>query len=363
MLGKTKTLGIIAYCKGSQFMEKGYYQQLALIGRKMGIRVFVFSPKQVDYIRRQATGYEYTQGIWKQGTFPLPAFIYDRCFIGASYRHYKPFIEKLQNDPQITFLGRGLSGKWQVHQILSKSPELARWLPETQFLSMAKLEEILIEQKSAIIKPAAGTHGIGVVRITAAANHYVATGRGKGNQPFQRRFGSLSQLQQFITHFTAGRKFLLQPYLSLHTPNGTPFDVRVLVQKNGQGAWEVTGKAVRLGDKNNITSNLHGGGKAVALDHFLADIFPPQLQQQIESEIDSLIDVLPGFLEEHHGRLVELGVDIGIDKYGRVWIIEVNSKPGRTVFRQIADRTARLRSFSQPVRYAHYLMKERIGGN
>ncbi|HZG14356.1 MAG TPA: YheC/YheD family protein, partial [Candidatus Bathyarchaeia archaeon] len=83
---------------------------------------------------------------------------------------------------------------------------------------------------------------------------------------------------------------------------------------------------------------------------------------RIEEEIDQVISLLPSFLEQYHGRLVELGIDIGIDTNGHVWIIEVNSKPGRTVFRQISDRMARIRSISQPVKYAHYLMKERVGG-
>jgi len=362
MYKQRNTLGIIAYCNGSQFMEKSYYKKLTTIGRKLGIRVFVFSPKRVNFERRLASGYEYRQGVWQAVTLPLPSFIYDRCFIGPSYRHYKPFIEKLQNDPHIVFLGRGLSGKWQVHQILSQSQELQKWLPNTQWFSMTKLFDMLQQQNAVIIKPAAGTHGIGVMRISGKDGTYAATGRARENKPFRKRFRSQTELKSFLTNFMGERKFLLQPYLTLHTPDRTPFDVRVLVQKNGHGQWETTGKAVRIGDKENITSNLHGGGRAVPLSDFLADIFPSQQRKRIEEEIDQVISLLPSFLEQYHGRLVELGIDIGIDTNGHVWIIEVNSRPGRTVFRQISDRVARIRSISQPVKYAHYLMKERVGG-
>jgi glutathione synthase/RimK-type ligase-like ATP-grasp enzyme len=363
MYKKGNTLGIIAYCNGSHFQEKGYYKKLTLIGRKMGIRVFVFSPRRVDFASRLASGYEFRQGIWQATTLPLPSVIYDRCFIGPSYRHYKPFIEKLQNDPNITFLGLGLSGKWQVYQIISQSRELQKWLPETQLFSMAKLDAMLKEQRAAIIKPAAGTHGIGVVRIAERNGIYTATGRASENRPFTRKFRSRTELEQFVTSFIRERTFLLQPYLALHTPDGTPYDVRVLVQKGRQGRWETTGKAVRIGNRHNITSNLHGGGRAVPLSVFLAEHFPGKTRERIEEEIDQVVGLLPPFLEEHHGRLVELGIDIGIDKEGHVWIIEVNSKPGRTVFRHIADRVARIRSIAQPVKYAHYLMHERVGGN
>jgi glutathione synthase/RimK-type ligase-like ATP-grasp enzyme len=362
MASKEKTLGIMAYCNGPAFMEKDYYKKLTLIGHRWGIRVIVFSPRSVNFDSRQVTGYEFHQGEWKKGTFPMPQFVYDRCFIGPSYRHYKPFIQKLQNDPQITFLGHGLSGKWQVQQILSKSPDLQRWLPETRMFSMDALFSLLERERAAVIKPAAGTHGIGVVRISIENGQYAACGRAQENKPFQRHFRTASGLKTFVTQFMDDRKFLIQPYLTLHTPEGVPYDVRVLVQKNGLGQWETTGKAVRIGDKRSITSNLHGGGKAAPLSDFLSRIFSEVQRVHIEKEINHIARQLPPFLEEYHGRLVELGIDIGIDTSGHVWIIEVNSRPGRTVFRQLADRTAQIRSITQPVRYAHYLMKERVGG-
>jgi glutathione synthase/RimK-type ligase-like ATP-grasp enzyme len=220
----------------------------------------------------------------------------------------------------------------------------------------------LKRQRAAVIKPSAGTHGIGVVRISRENGRYTVCGRGQENKPFQRAFRTEAGLKTFVTRFVGGRSFLLQPYLTLHTPDHVPYDVRVLVQKNGIGQWQTTGKAVRIGDKKSITSNLHGGGRAAPLSDFLAGIFPEEQRIRIEHEIEQLVQLLPPILEEQHGRLVELGIDIGIDTNGHVWLIEVNSRPGRNVFRQLADRTARLRSLTQPVRYAHYLMKERVGG-
>ncbi|UFJ59728.1 YheC/YheD family protein [Brevibacillus sedimenti] len=357
MTAKQKSLGIMTRCHGPHFQEKSYYKKLALIGRKAGIHVFVFSPRQVDFESRTVAGFEYRNGAWRSGIFPLPDVIYDRCFVGPSYRHYKPFVKKLQNDPQITFLGHGLSGKWQVHQMLSKSPELAAWIPPTEILTIAALREMLVTYGAAVIKPSAGTHGAGVVRIVPTLNGFEIVGRDRKNEPFSRTIRTAQGLKSFIASFTAGRTFLVQPYLSLHAPDGTPFDVRVLVQKNGLGTWEITGKAVRLGDKRSITSNLHGGGKAVPLGPFLAQHYQPEVQTRIEQEIDRLATELPPYLEKVHGRLVELGIDVGIDTAGNVWIIEVNSRPGRTVFRLIDDPKARLRSIAHPVRYARYLMK------
>lgn len=363
---KTKewyNLGIIAYCNGPTFTEKDYYKNLTLVGRKLGIRVFVFSPRQVDFDTRNTIGYEYRDGVWQTRSFPLPSLIYDRCFMGPAYRNYKPFIEKLQNDPQIRFMGRGLSGKWEVYKMLECLPELNKWLPDTKPLSINDLLERLNTDQPVIIKPMSGTHGYGVVRIVKRTNQYEATGRSRRtNVPFHRSFKSLAGLRQFLQSFTAGLKFIIQPYLSLSTKDGVPFDVRVLVQKNGEGEWETTGKAVRLGNRQSITSNLHGGGHAVPLNRFLTSQFSADQTAMIEAEIDALVSALPPALENHHGSLFELGIDIGVDQQGNVWLIEVNSRPGRAVFRLIEDKNARIRSVTQPIQYANYLMKERVGG-
>lgn len=362
MTANQRSLGIMTRCQGSHFIDKGYYKKLTLFGRKQGIRVFVFSPRRVHFSTRTVAGFEYRNGAWQADTFPLPAFVYDRCFVGPAYRHYKPFVEKLQNDRNITFLGHGLSGKWQVHQMLLRSPELSRLLPPTELFTYSALTDTLEKYGAAVIKPMAGTHGIGVARIQERRGGYEISGRNRENQPFRRIVREPGGLKRFVAAFTTGRKFLVQPYLELHTPDGSPFDVRVLVQKNGQGEWETTGKAVRIGDKRSITSNLHGGGKAVPLSPFLARHYKPAMQTRIEQTIDRLAAELPRFLEQSHGRLVELGIDVGIDTAGNAWIIEVNSRPGRTVFAMINDRAAQLHSITQPVRYAHYLMKERVGG-
>ncbi|UFJ41509.1 YheC/YheD family protein [Brevibacillus humidisoli] len=358
MTRRRKTMGIMAMVKRDEprFIEKKYYQKLTEIGRKQGIRVFVFSPRQADFVRRQVVGFEYRDGRWRRKWLPFPTVVYDRCFINSSYRHYKPFIERLQNDPKVIFMGRGLFGKWQVHQILLQSPQLVPYLPETLPYSMQSFLNLLKRDGTTILKPATGTHGAGVIRIDICKKYYSIVGRNHRNQSFVKQIKTLAGIKRFVRRFTMGRMFLVQSYLSLHTPAGDPYDVRVLVQKNGAGKWVTTGSAVRIG-RSNITSNLHGGGNAVTLHAFLTRYFTEEKRTTIEQQIDEIVRLLPPFLEEHHGRLTELGIDIGIDTKGKVWIIEVNSKPGRSVFRLTNDRAARIRSVTLPVKYAQYLMK------
>lgn len=66
--------------------------------------------------------------------------------------------------------------------------------------------------------------------------------------------------------------------------------------------------------------------------------------------------LLPPLLEESCGRLGELGLDFGIDAGGRIYLLEANSKPGRTVFRLTGDRRAARLAAENPLRYARHLL-------
>lgn len=164
----------------------------------------------------------------------------------------------------------------------------------------------------------------------------------------------------WIEHFTRKRNFLIQPYLHLQSREGYPFDIRVLMQKNESGQWTHTGMAVRRGKKGGITSNLHGGGRAVTVLPFLTKEFGITQAEQTTTELHQLSEVIPEILESHYGRLGELGIDFGMDMNGNIWLLEVNSKPGRTSFRQIDDPDSALLAAENPLRYARYLLLRQL---
>ncbi|WP_042201120.1 YheC/YheD family protein, partial [Paenibacillus camerounensis] len=174
-------------------------------------------------------------------------------------------------------------------------------------------------------------------------------------EPFHHHFRTLDQGLQWIHRFTGKHSYIMQPYLHLTSSLGQPFDVRVLMQKNGRGAWTLTGMAVRLGGHGSLTSNLHGGGTAVAVLPFLLAEFG-SAGAELHDELAAAAALLPPLLEESFGRLGELGLDFGIDAGGRIYLLEANSKPGRTVFRLTGDRRAAKLAAENPLRYARHLL-------
>ncbi|WP_277714094.1 YheC/YheD family protein [Paenibacillus mucilaginosus] len=65
---------------------------------------------------------------------------------------------------------------------------------------------------------------------------------------------------------------------------------------------------------------------------------------------------LPEALEAGYGRFAELGIDFGVDRDGRLWLLEVNSKPGRSVFTLLGDARAAEAALLRPLQYAASLL-------
>jgi hypothetical protein len=362
------TLGILTvHTQGSPpFPEQQFFQCLSETGKQMGIPVIVIHPDSIDFSTKKVKGY-YLKGKnqWSKVLVPIPEFFYDRCFYTPGYNtRYRNNIKKLRSLENVKFLGVGLKGKWQLFKIAASHPVLSAYIPPTEIVStLDHIHSWLNRYSSIILKPVGGSLGIGILKISSKKNAgLLIEGRDRANQSFRQTFISFSAAGRFILDSMGKWRYLIQPYLRLSTKQGVPFDLRVFMQKDGSGKWTTTGRAIRAGLRNSITSNLHGGGKAYAMDHFLKENYPPEIIEKIYGHIATLEQLLPEQLEKNHGPLVELGIDVGIDQMGDVWLIEANSRPGRQIFQQIKDKEALLKSNTNPLYYAKYLMQTRIGG-
>ncbi|WNR43367.1 YheC/YheD family endospore coat-associated protein [Paenibacillus roseipurpureus] len=347
------------------FASSSFYQNLTICGRKQGIDVFVFSPNRINWGLGMVRGYCYepaTQA-WTAKMLPLPTLVYDRCFFATkqSYLHYQHHVRKLRDHPSVRFLGYGLSGKWEVGQILQKDPALQKFLPKTyQLKDRQLLDHWFGQHTDAFLKPQGGSQGIGAMHLRKHGNTFHIQGRDGRNQPFEHDCIDEDSCWAWLKKQIGSRPYLLQQYLTLQTMDGMAYDVRSLVQKNGKGTWEITGMAVRMGKRGSITSNLHGGGSTEEATTFLTSQFGAERTNELMETMTRISRSMPSHLEAYHGRLVELGIDFGIDTSGRIWILEVNSKPGRTIFARLGNERARIKSIANPIQYAGFLLNKQL---
>lgn len=345
------------------FAEAAFCRRLCRIGERQGLCVYVFC---LGWIASgNAAGipaYTIEQGAWVRRWFPRPDIIYDRCLTHDRKQQLRKhrLLARLSAEHPFVYLARGLAGKWTVYQALLKCPEVSGYLPETAlYQGRAQLDEWLrAHDGEAFLKPRNGTHGKRTLHVKwhPSRDEVRVMGRNGRNAVFRRRFSTKQAALDWIDRFAGKRPFLIQPYLQLISSSGEPFDVRVLMQKNADGEWGLTGMAVRAGRKDSLTSNLHGGGTAHRALPYLTRELGESAGKAAANEIRKLSLLIPAYLETRFGRLAELGLDYGVDRQGNVWVLEVNSKPGRTSFFRIGDPETARRSLENPIDYARHLL-------
>lgn len=155
---------------------------------------------------------------------------------------------------------------------------------------------------------------------------------------------------------------LWQKWIHTAGSDGGPFDIRALVQKDGDGVWNIRGKGVREGRKGNITSNVAKGGILHAFDDYIAARFGGEFARLLDRQIDLIALLAARHLERKSGRrLVELGFDLALDHTGHPWILEVNVKPGRKVIRRLYGNGMARTCETAPFLYARHLLNRRHG--
>lgn len=361
------TLGILTlYLNERRHLEeRPVYQKMIAAGKKVGLEVYVFTPQDVDEQQRRinAMCYNPETGRWTRKWTRFPHMIFDRCRIQNSYR-FKQLCRFRNKYKHLLFLNRPLRNKWTIHQVLSGVASIKPHLPSTRlYRSIQDLQSMLRTNSLIYLKPINGTGGRGILRIErslSSPSTVFVQGRDHQRRIIQPQKLTLNQLATKLAAWRAVDRYLVQQGISLKLSNGRVHDYRMLVQKNGNGKWEVTGCAGRVGANRSITSNLHGGGRAVRMDELLKKwIGDEQRIAEVKEEAERISLEIAQYLEEKYGALCELALDLAIDRKGHIWLLEVNPKPAREVFSRIGDRETYRAAISRPIEYAAWLHRQK----
>ncbi|MFY0542903.1 YheC/YheD family protein [Brevibacillus sp. H7] len=329
-------LGILVSSYNAQFPSSpfglltAFYNEVADTYRQRGGIVCAFRLKDVNWETRTLRGLVRRNGAWRLVTLPLPQCIYNRLTSRQTEKsdNVGAWIQRCK-DLQIPFFNERFLNKWHVHTALAKEAQAASYLPKTvRYLGLHELQSMLSEFRTLYVKPTNGSMGRGIYRIRRSAEGYLVTNAGAGT----RLFGSLGSLHQFLNKRTKSTSYLLQQALPLIGISQRPADFRVLVQKNRQGEWAVTSMVARVG-QNRIVSNIARGGSMMSPVQAL-NVCGPWMSS-IRPSAQTLRSValkLSHLLEQSlAGQYAELGIDLGVDVQGRIWLLEVNSKPSKQV--------------------------------
>lgn len=324
-------------------------------GRQMGAICFVFSSNDIDFAAGKIKGYSHSGKSWKPGSYPFPNVVYAR-YKGHSLK--KNDIRNKLIKAGCKFINPALLGKWRSYRILSENAALKAYLPDTRLIKNFKdVEGMLNKHRTVYLKPVAGSQGESIIRVSQSRKSNIYEYQYQKNmQSIKGTAQSIKELQLGLKKVMAGQSYIVQQQINLLRMQDSLADMRVMVQKDESGQWTITGKACRIGKSGSITSNISGGGRACEVNELLAKHFTdPQDLARIDAEIDYLALQAAHGIEKHHSPIGELGIDIGVDKDGRLWFIEANLKPARKVFSLIGADQTRLLSVQRPLLYARFL--------
>ncbi|PNT94227.1 YheC/YheD family protein [Clostridium thermosuccinogenes] len=334
-------IGLLASAKNSNLTEGRLNKMMTYVREYSRVHgaIVVFALDRVDTANRLVEGYCFNpvKDCWQRGVFPYPSAIYRS--IGLSEKWKNHFLSVIGDK---MFNSRYFS-KWEMYQWFSG--DMGRYeshinIPYTQLYQSYQDVLDLTEKFGKIyVKPVSGLQGRGVVRISREDGAMVFQYREQGEN-YRIELKDPDEIIDFITkRFYQGR-YLIQQGIDLLRYRGRIIDFRCVVQKDQSGKWVCKAIIGRCGDRESVVSNISSGGTAFPAVEILK-----RAMSSSEDEVLSMEEKIRDFavrtcntLDEYGINCGDLGVDVGIDSQGNLWLIEINNRdPDPTIALNIND--------------------------
>jgi hypothetical protein len=340
-----------------------FFHKLLQAQEGKGVFYFIFSPHDVDwnnhrvsawFLRRTKSG----GYVWRKLITAMPDVVYDRIPSRTAEKQeaVKEFKYRLANYQHTPVFNQGFFNKWLVHQLLYPNPEVNQHIPETYTSpTLQTVKNLLRKYPIVYLKPKNGSLGYGIVKVVrqAGKGYEVSYHTGGGN--VKRHFAKLTALYQHVFRTRRASSYLAQQGIPLLTFHGRPFDFRVHLHKNQQNKWVVSCMAAKVAGSGSVTTHVRTGGTVIPGDELLHHLFGRQHAMMMERIREASIRLATAIEQAKGTELGELGLDIGIDVKGHVWMFEANSKPGRSIFKHARLKQADKESRDLLVDYSCYL--------
>ncbi|MCL6574657.1 YheC/YheD family protein [Kyrpidia sp.] len=307
----------------------------ALVGaRDMGVLAYVLDPQSSpDSLR--AWGWSSKNG-WIRRPGPMPDALWRR-----GERLGPPRGLREAKETGLLNLAPDIGDKWRITKFLLLQG-FGDHIPWTRPMSLRRAEAALLRFGRVYAKPRRGSGGRDLLLLERRGE----TIRWCRFDPSPAQGMWTIPLRLSDWHRVAGhRAYIVQEARIPLTAFGRPVDFRWFVQRGGSGAWDVTAVVARLAPEEDGPTNVSLGGKVLPVDEILQDGERERGTALALSVAEAVGELFP--------HLVELGMDLLLDKSGEWWILDVNPRPGRSTLKQI-DPALRQLSIRKPFEYVKY---------
>lgn len=361
------TVGILTmHSDGDGFRgNRNNFIDLIRTGNRMGVRVVVVTERDLQPSASNITCYVYDEATrtWKPERMPPPAVIYNRIPSrkDEALPEVRAVIRHALRDKRTHLFNPFFFNKWTLYEWLDKTEATRRYVPATRRLDgPERLRSFLQQHRSVYLKPVQGKAGKGIMKVfqlarrtTAAPKYRLVFQEDKGGKCCTA--SDFETMWQRIRETVGNEEYVLQQGVELVRCRDRPFDLRVLVQKNGRGVWDVTGVGARVAGKTSITTHVPRGGAIENPEKLLADVFGAARARPLLRRVRKAALAVAAAIEKHAGhRLGEMSLDLGVDTGGRIWFFEANAKPMK-----FDEPHIRRKSLERLIEYCIYLSKQK----
>lgn len=299
--------------------------------------IVVFALNKVDMANRLIEGYCYnpSENCWKKGIFPYPSSIYRTIGLSKKWKnHFLSAIgDKIFNNPYFS--------KWDMYKWFSVDEQINNNIPHTVlYQSHQDVLDLLARYGKVYIKPVSGLQGRRVVQASMENKAFVFKYRETGENCKVELKNENEAIEFLQKRFYHGR-YLIQKAIDLLQYNGRIIDFRCVMQKNQSDMWICKAVIGRCGDRESIVSNISNGGTAFPVIKMLKKAIPSSQDNVLllKEKMESFAIAVCNTLDECGINCGNLGVDVGIDIQGNLWLIEINNRdPDHTIALNINDK-------------------------
>ncbi|MBX9972596.1 YheC/YheD family protein [Cytobacillus firmus] len=370
---KTPVIGICISNAKREFQKlakarlERYPGDMTLI--RFHIKDLDFENLQVKGVYLEKKGREMNR---KKGVFPLPEVIYLQCHVDDK------LVKKIEGVIGRRVFNSFIFDKWECWDLLEKDDALRRHLPYTQKLENGtNLQQFLYNYEDIFLKPIDPSHGHsskGIFRVKLLANskelnyHNIL-------QSVKDFFVTKQKLQKegsiLVTYLKQGemqresfelykkfqdwilpkfsKNYIMQQSIQTIKWKEKVTDIRLNMNKNGKGDWEVSLLLLRV-----ALNDSHCTPRVLTARPMrsLTKMFPnDKNMENIETAVVDIGFKICDCLDESGYHMADLGVDLGLDENGHLWVFEVNPLPHPLI--GVPDH-----SMTKPLEYAAYLTLE-----
>ncbi|QAY65105.1 YheC/YheD family protein [Paenibacillus protaetiae] len=311
-----------------------FCKELVEACESQGAYVYFFTPNLIGNNTSSVEGWIYADG-WKRTTLPVPDVVNNR--LTSRKLENKPnvqnFLKEVKQKYRTSVFNEKFLDKTEVFDALKHDNSLLRYLPESHLLrNYTMLKAMCSRYSNVFLKPVRGSLGKGIIRISRAdSDHYQAlftTAAGTQKQTYS----SLLKLFSSISTKMKSNRYQVQQGLNLIEIQKRPVDFRALVQKNAAGSWTITSIVARTAGNHHFVSNLARGGTLSTVSEAVlkSNLAPGVSRTDTSARLKSAALAIAKGVEEHiPAHFGEFGIDLALDTSGRIWLLEVNSKPSK----------------------------------